>query len=110
MAVVLPNIDPTLSSVEAMADRLPAHERALIEWFPATVRTMFVEPLKKASPDRFREVLDERVVDAVRALLRLLANFRTISAVLDPQRLAATVSDPKGHIVIARLIAKYSSP
>lgn len=91
VAESLPDFDPTPSSVAEIAKRLPAHERARIEWFPQALRKTFIEPLTCASRDEFYVRLDEITVDAVRTVLQLVANLSVLTAILEPEALAQAI-------------------
>lgn len=84
VARLLPVFDPTPSAVAAIARRLPAHQRAHIEWFPQELRQTFIEPLARASHREFHMRLDELTANAVRAVLRLIADLGALTAMLDP--------------------------
>jgi hypothetical protein len=84
IATQLPVFEPTPSSVAAIATRLPASQRAHIEWFPQELRRTFIEPLAQASRSEFHTRFDELTVDAVRAMLRLFADLGALTAMLDP--------------------------
>lgn len=84
IATQLPVFEPTPSSVAAIARRLPASQRAHIEWFPQELRRTFIEPLARASRNEFHTRFDELTVGAVRAMLRLFADLGALTAILDP--------------------------
>jgi len=92
VAEVLPVFDPTPSSVAEIANRLPAHERARIEWFPQALRRAFIEPLARVSRDGFHERIDELTVDAVRTVLQLVANLDELTAILAPEAIAQAIA------------------
>jgi predicted nucleotidyltransferase len=91
VAELLPVFDPTPSSVVEIASRLPAHERARIEWFPQALRKAFIEPLTRASRDEFSVRLDEVTVDAVRTVLQLVANLGALTTILAPDVIARAI-------------------
>ncbi|HEX7842373.1 MAG TPA: nucleotidyltransferase domain-containing protein [Kofleriaceae bacterium] len=74
-----------------IAKRLPAHERAHIEWFPQALRRTFIEPLARALRDEFHVRLDELTVDAVRTVLQLVANLGALTAILDPEAVTRAI-------------------
>ena len=94
VAELLPVFDPTPSSVAEIARRLPAHERARIEWFPQSLRRTFIEPLTRASRDEFHVRLDQLTVDAVRIVLQLVASIGALTAILDPEAIARAIEAP----------------
>lgn len=104
VAELLPVFDPTPAAVAEIARRLPAHERARIEWFPQALRKTFIEPLARAPSDEFHVRLDELIVDAVRTVLQLVANLGVLTAILAPEAIARVIeqdaSRPGWHDLI----------
>jgi nucleotidyltransferase-like protein len=90
-AALLPVFDPTPSAVAEIAKRLPAQERARIEWFPQALRRTFIAPLTHAPRDEFYLRLDELTVDAVRTVLQLVANLGVLTAILEPGAIARAI-------------------
>lgn len=85
VAEMLPSFDPTPSSVAEIAERLPASERATLEWFPHALRTSFIEPLADARPDELHARVDELMVDAVRILLQLVESIDVLGKRIEPE-------------------------
>jgi predicted nucleotidyltransferase len=84
VAELLTSFEPTPSSVAEIAKRLPAHERARLEWFPRALRTSFIEPLAAARPDELHARVDELMVDAVRIVLQLVDSIGVLGDQIDP--------------------------
>jgi predicted nucleotidyltransferase len=84
VAELLPSFEPTPSSVAEIARRLPAHERASLEWFPHALRTSFIEPLAEAPPDELHARVDRLMVDAVRIVLQLVESIGVLGDHIEP--------------------------
>lgn len=110
VAESLPVFDPTPSSVAEIASRLPAHERARIEWFPQALRKTFIEPLTRASRDEFSVRLDELTVDAVRTVLQLVANLGVLTAILAPEAIARAIEQDASRRACHDLIRQRLEP
>ena len=65
--------DLTPTSIENLTQQLPAQLRAELNWFPAQLRSDFIEPLRKAGP-HWQKIFDEVGGTAARLLLRLGAS------------------------------------
>jgi hypothetical protein len=85
IAEMLPSFEPTPSSVAEIAKRLPASERATLEWFPHALRTSFIEPLADARSNELHARVDELMVDAVRILLQLVESFGVLGTRIEPE-------------------------
>lgn len=110
VAELLPVFDPTPSSVAEIARRLPAYERARIEWFPQALRKTFIEPLTRASRDEFHVRLDELTVDAVRTVLKLVANIGALTTILDPEAIARAIEQDTPRCAWHDLIRRRLEP
>jgi len=110
VAEVLPVFDPTPSSVAEIASRLPARERARIEWFPQALRRSFIEPLARASQEDFHVRLEELTLDAVRTVLQLVANLSTLTAILAPDAIAQAIKQDVRNEVWDELIRQRLEP
>jgi uncharacterized protein len=87
-AELLPSFVPIPSSVTAVAGRLPAAERARLEWFPDALRAAFIAPLAQASSEEFHAHVDSLLVEAVRIVLHLVADLGAVSERLGFETLA----------------------
>jgi len=110
VAELLPVFDPTPSSVAEIASRLPAHERARIEWFPQALRRTFIEPLTRASRDEFHVRLDELTVDAVRTVVQLVADLGELTTILDPEAITRAVEQDAPRCAWHDLIRERLEP
>ncbi|HMG23031.1 MAG TPA: nucleotidyltransferase domain-containing protein [Kofleriaceae bacterium] len=110
VARLLPVFDPTPSSVAEIAKRLPAHQRAYIEWFPHALRSAFIEPLAHAPRDEFHVRLDELTGAAVRAVLQLVANLGELMTRLTPEAIARAIAQGAPRRAWGDLIRQHLEP
>jgi len=109
--VALPRtFDPTPTSIVRIIDGLPAAARERIEWFPPAFRSAFVEPLRAAPPERFRAVVDELTVGAVRLFMALFANLREVTSLCEADFIAPAADPTDRDLVLHQRIADALEP
>ncbi len=92
-------LDPTPTTIEAVARRLGAQDRARLEWFPNEFRKRVVSPLHDADSEQLPAVVDRVALDAVRLFLRLA----TITAQLVREPAFAALFESPADAVHARI-------
>jgi len=98
------------SSVAEIARRLPARERARLEWFPHAFRTTFVQPLVQANREGFHARVDDVMVDSVRIVLQLAANLGVVSELLDPEAMTRALEQEEPRRAWHDLIRRRLEP